>query len=134
MSEGPSERKPSPTEHTACAGGAGGMTGYAFPKPLTSVLDACLLLAQHFVRFGVDLLFVRCAQFALVLHLGRPSLGIPRVTFVGHWIFAFLRQPEFLGWLGLLLRGRQFCHRTSPTQDSCTQGSNATFMTSGEGA
>jgi uncharacterized membrane protein len=83
-----------------------------FNRPSNSLRSA--LLSQHAVCLGIDLLFVGCAQFALMLHLGRASLRISCVTRIGHRIFTLLWQSEFLVWLRLLLRGCKFCHRTSP--------------------
>jgi hypothetical protein len=68
------------------------------------------LFIQNVICLGVDFLVVRCAQFALMLHLGGPSLGISGVICIRHWIFAFRREPEFLSWLCVLLGGCKFCH------------------------
>ena len=77
-------------------------------------IEGCALFAQHFICFGVDLLFVSCAQFSLMCHLGGTGLSIPGVTSIRHRIFALLRQSKFFLWFRVLLRCCKFCHlRTS---------------------
>src|SRR5580698_7738256 len=88
------------------------------------------LLAQHLICLGVDLLLIGCAQFALMLHLGSASLGIPRVAGVRHRVFALFRQSEFFARLGLLFRCCEFCHYTTlPPKSSSTQGANVSLTT-----
>ena len=94
-------------------------------------IEGCALFAQHFICFGVDLLFVSCAQFALMFHLGGTGLSIPGVTSIRHRIFALLRQSKVFLWFRVLLRCCKFCHlRTSPLPVSGTQDSFVARMTS----
>src|ERR1017187_6921708 len=81
--------------------GQGHMSGALFP--------------QYLICLSVDLLFVRCAQFALMLHLRGASLRIPGVAFIRHWVFTFFWEPKFLLGLRFLLRCCKFWHRTSPS-------------------
>src|ERR1700722_6939554 len=73
-------------------------------------------LAQHFICLGIDLLFIGCAQFSLMLHLGSASLGIAGVAGVWHRKFALLRQSEFFARLSLPFRCCEFCHYTVPSE------------------
>ena len=81
------------------------------------------LFGQDFIGLGVDLLLIGCAQFALMLHLGGPSLRVAGVACIGHWVFALFRQSEFLLWLRVFLRCCKFGHATSPCTVISTQGS-----------
>jgi hypothetical protein len=76
----------------------------------------CQLLAQHLICLGVDLLLIGCAQFALMLHLGSASFGIPRVARVWHWVFALFGQSKFFARLSLLFRCCEFCHYALPPE------------------
>jgi hypothetical protein len=96
------------------------------PKHLTEV-NAGVLFAQNFICLGVDLLFVTCAQFALMLHLNGAGLRITRVAFVGHRKFALLGQAKFLAWLRVLFRGCKLCHSISPLSGGCTRSSVVTL-------
>src|SRR5438445_551411 len=67
-------------------------------------------LSQNPIGLGVDLLFVRTGQFALVLHLRGTRLCVSGVSGIWHRIFALLWQSEIAVRLCLLLRRCKFCH------------------------
>src|SRR4051812_38645024 len=71
---------------------------------------SALLVAEYLVRFGVDLLLVRGAQFPLMLHLRRPSLRIAGMSSIRHRVLALLRQTEVAFGLRVPLRCCKICH------------------------